>query len=218
MSEALGKGKTIMKTIILIIFMIFAVGKFLTYATDCPPCPYARKNTGLGLGQVDFEEKRRQKAEFIAKYGKTPEELVNEQKTGGSQIYKYRELVQGLMEDISVSTETIAVIGFSKSNHVTSQDCGIVTERVTTQFVNTKKAKILERKHLDKLLKEVKLQKSGLFKDRALAIGKLSGADIIVAGSISYLSGDRLEITARLIQVNSGEVLSAALAIVKKEW
>lgn len=66
--------------------------------------------------------------------------------------------------------------------------------------------KLLERNQIDKIVDELDLQQSGLTVSKGIAIGKLIDAELILLGSVDKLDRE-LHITARLVEVNSGEVL-----------
>ena len=70
---------------------------------------------------------------------------------------------------------------------------------------------IVERGELDRALEEIEFSSSDLVDDStAVEIGKLSGADIIVIGSISYV-GKQYYLNIKLISVESGEIIGSSI-------
>lgn len=77
---------------------------------------------------------------------------------------------------------------------------------------------IVERAQLEKLLEELHLQKTGAVgTDSAMTLGRMAGAELLVTGTLTE-SGRKVEVNARLIRVESGEVVRAAKEKVEKTW
>ncbi len=71
---------------------------------------------------------------------------------------------------------------------------------------------VVERKDLQKILKELELQLSGLADEESAAkVGKLLGAEVLVSGSV-YRKDDRYELFLKLVRVETAEVLAATKA------
>jgi tetratricopeptide (TPR) repeat protein len=113
----------------------------------------------------------------------------------------------------------IAVAGFSYSDGRDSHDGGVVAERITTELVKAKKFKVIERKEIEKVFEELKLQRSGAIDpNSAKEIGKMLGADWLVVGTLTELPDKHLELNTRLVSVDSGEILTATSGRLKKDW
>jgi TolB-like protein len=86
-----------------------------------------------------------------------------------------------------------------------------VAESLTTSLQKSGKFNIVERQRLLEIMEEKKLVLSGLA-DQDISgeekIGALASADHLILGSISS-AGSRVEINARLVRVDTGEVLLA---------
>ncbi|MHB0935531.1 MAG: CsgG/HfaB family protein [Armatimonadota bacterium] len=68
---------------------------------------------------------------------------------------------------------------------------------------------VIERGQLDKVLKELKIQDSGMIDpDTALKIGQLTGCDIVMVGSISD-RGQFIVINARFLETATGKTIAA---------
>ncbi len=92
-----------------------------------------------------------------------------------------------------------------------------VAEIIRTELVQAGNHKIIERGMLDQILAEQKLQMSGVVDPQTAAtIGKLSGASMIITGSVVKL-GEVYTVTARMIEVESGVVRAGEVAQGKGE-
>ena len=105
----------------------------------------------------------------------------------------------------------IGIIEFQSLNEEAKKDNlgKIVSEMLTTSFVNSESFKIIEREQLQKVIKEFQLSQSGIIDTSyAKQIGKITGADAIVTGSVTKIGND-LRLDARIIDVESGIILTA---------
>ncbi len=85
-------------------------------------------------------------------------------------------------------------------------------ERLSMTGAKAKRFKLVERKDLQKVLKELELQLSGLVDDaNAAKVGQFLGADILVAGTL-YKRADRYELFLKLVRVSTAEVLAVTRA------
>ncbi len=79
-------------------------------------------------------------------------------------------------------------------------------------FVNVGKVRVVDRQNITKIVKEYEFQQSDLTDETtAVKIGKLSGADIIVMGSISYV-GQKYYLNIKLITVETGEIIGSSIS------
>jgi TolB-like protein len=131
----------------------------------------------------------------------------------------YRTLVSELLKNCEGPDKKIAVTDFNYLDERVSGDGNIVSERVTTELVELKKFKVTERKEIEKVFVELKLQRSGAIDvDSVKSIGKMLGADWIILGTLAELPGRQIEVNARLVGVESGEIINAYSAQIKKDW
>jgi TolB-like protein len=106
---------------------------------------------------------------------------------------------------------TVAVYYFSEGGEI-SPSSEYVINRMTTEISNAIREdkmsfKIVSRTALDRLLQEQAFQVSEFADPESqLAIGKQLGADLIITGTITRLSGN-YEINAQLIDVRTAAVL-----------
>ncbi|MCM2268262.1 MAG: FlgO family outer membrane protein [Elusimicrobiales bacterium] len=132
---------------------------------------------------------------------------------------EYRPIVGALLKDYRGDGRTIAVAGFSYADGRASSDGRVVAERITTELIKHGGLKVVERREIEKVLGELKLQLSGqMDQDSVKKLGKMLGADLLVIGTITALPGGKLELNARLAGVESGEAYSAVSGQVEKNW
>ncbi len=104
----------------------------------------------------------------------------------------------------------IAVVDFEALG-VSINDARALTNRLMIEMHRTNKFKVLEREMLDKVIEEQKFQLSGCNADQCLVeLGQLANVQQIVGGTISKV-GRVFSISARLIGVESGEIIESAL-------
>ena len=131
----------------------------------------------------------------------------------------YRVVADELLKNYKGVDKTIAVAGFSYSDGRDSRDGGVVAERITAELVKMKKIRVIERKEMGKVFEELKLQRSSaITPDFAKGIGKMLGADLVVIGTLSELPDKHLELSTRLVAVESAKTLSASSAQIEKNW
>jgi len=105
---------------------------------------------------------------------------------------------------------TIAVIEFSDLDGNVSDLGKFLSEEVITKLFLTKKFKVIERQLLNKVIKEQKLQVSGIVDEvSAKKLGKLLGVNAIVSGTVAELATS-VKVNARLIGTETGEIFGAA--------
>lgn len=145
-------------------------------------------------------------------------------KTGGSAGMfapdQYQRLAERISEGhIHLSNKKVAVLPFSYIDHRDSNDGTVVSERLLTRIMNIRKLEIVERGLLEKVLAELKLQRSGAIDESSIKdIGKIIGVEAVVTGTMTRHRDGRIEINARLIRTESAAVLSAAAETITPEW
>jgi hypothetical protein len=127
----------------------------------------------------------------------------------GFQSEYYRRL--GKIQD-----RKLAVISLNKETaHVDEETASGIIVFVENAFVNVGKVRVVDRKNIDKIVSEYKFQASGLVDEStAIEIGKLSGADIIVMGSINRVGGI-FYLNIKLIDVKTAEIIGSNIALAK---
>ncbi len=105
----------------------------------------------------------------------------------------------------------IAVLDFQlQGKGYETPDMGkIVAEWFITAFVNEGRFDVIERGLITKIQKEQNLTMTGTVdSDRATQLGKLLGVKVIISGSVMRFQ-NIIEINARIIDVESGSIISA---------
>jgi TolB-like protein len=129
-------------------------------------------------------------------------------------------MVHEMTVDIQRGTDTrIAVLEFNYADNKTSQGPAIVQERITTALVKKRVGTVVERKLLDRVMGELKLQRSGMMDERTIKqIGKTLGVDYVVTGTLNDVSDTKTEVNARVIDVETAKVIGASSTEMPKTW
>lgn len=78
---------------------------------------------------------------------------------------------------------------------------------------------VLERKMLDKILEEKKIERTGAFDEKTISdLATLAGADAILAGTMEDLDGEKTKISLRVVDIVSGFLITADEIYVKRDW
>ncbi|MCP4760400.1 MAG: hypothetical protein GY870_01380 [archaeon] len=112
----------------------------------------------------------------------------------------------------------IAVMNFESSG-VTELLSQTVSELIRIEMINCGKYNIIERDQLNKILKEQNIQQSGCTDVTcAVKVGKILSARKILIGTVMKI-GDKIVITARIVDVQSGigEFSAKQVAATEKE-
>jgi curli biogenesis system outer membrane secretion channel CsgG len=85
---------------------------------------------------------------------------------------------------------------------------------ISTGIINSRRFSVIERSRIDQIIREQGFQRSQLTDAQVVRIGRLLGVNKIVTGEYGESSGDtlwnRLVVNIRLIDVETGEIESAA--------
>ena len=111
---------------------------------------------------------------------------------------------------LSFSQEiTIAVFDF-RNFGIKKNDVELLANRLQSELVKIGGHRFVERKKIDDLFKEQKLQMSGMIDEKnIIEAGKMLGAELIVIGEIGKI-GNNYTISARLVNVESSEIIKSA--------
>ncbi|MBU0711757.1 PEGA domain-containing protein, partial [bacterium] len=106
-----------------------------------------------------------------------------------------------------IAQTNIAVLNFT-ARDVTGTEAQVVSDRIRIALQKSSDFTVIERNLMDRLLKEQSLQQSGCTEsDCMVEVGKLLSVKQIVGGSLSKM-GNQLIIEAKLINVETGEILN----------
>jgi formylglycine-generating enzyme required for sulfatase activity len=123
--------------------------------------------------------------------------------------------IQDLVKQMITSMEQqqkrkLAVLDFTKLDGTVDNSGRYLAERLITQMFLTRKFEVIERRQLDKILAELKLNLSDVIDPRnAQQLGKVYGVDAIASGSVTELEAS-VEVNARLIETETGRVFAVA--------
>ncbi|MBU1078305.1 MAG: CsgG/HfaB family protein [Spirochaetes bacterium] len=136
---------------------------------------------------------------------------------------KMEKIVQQFNKDTSaLSVEivkaSLAVFPFDCDEKLAQKRVNLaVSELLTKHLIQSSDFKLVERTHLDKILKEQELGLTGAIDTPTAAkVGKLIGAKLVALGSISRV-GDYYQISSRLVDVESSEIISVSIVEVSVE-
>ena len=112
----------------------------------------------------------------------------------------------------------MAVVGLTaQTKKVDSETADGIVVFVENAFVNTGNVRVVDRRNIAKIVEEHQFQLSDITDEStAVQIGKLSGADIIAIGSISYV-GKKYYLNIKLISVETGEIIGSSISDVESE-
>lgn len=113
----------------------------------------------------------------------------------------------------------LAVLPFQEVGGKSSTGGRIVAERLIGPLAAVEGLEVVERTMLDGVMKEQRLQVSGVTDQRSIKeLGRVLGVDAIVTGTVIALKDERVEVVARLIDAETARVLGVAEARVEKDW
>lgn len=126
---------------------------------------------------------------------------IQKEKQGNYKVGKKQEGMQ-----------TLAVMDFSNNSITRREDYQGLSKGLPSIMINRLTGgtdlQVIERERIEWLLNELKLQKQKDKVDQSTAVrtGKLLGANAVVFGSF-IATGEQMSITARVVKVETGEVL-----------
>jgi len=113
----------------------------------------------------------------------------------------------------------VAVLVFPYENGGLSSGSSLVSERLTTLMAQRKHVNVIERSRLASLLGEMRLEESGVTESTgAPKAGGILGVDAVVTGTLTDSMEGETEVNARLIRVETGEIIAAATTHIDREW
>lgn len=132
---------------------------------------------------------------------------------------KYDQLVKEISDaGANLKNRSIALIPFSDSDEKASRkNANIISERILTKLIKSGTFKIIERNLLDKVLKELNLQASGAIDpENTKKLGGILEVEAIITGTIAEPSHGEIEVNARLIDVETAQVIGASRILLDK--
>jgi TolB-like protein len=103
--------------------------------------------------------------------------------------------------------ENIAVMELEARN-ISRQDAGVLTDKLRSEIIKTRKFNVMERERMNEILKEQGFQQSGVCSTDECAerAGKIVGVSRMVAGSVGRV-GESFLVTLRMIDVETGKIV-----------
>lgn len=119
----------------------------------------------------------------------------------------------------NLENKKIAILPFPYHDGAMSSGSTIVSERLTTYLVGKYEVEVIERSLLNKVLEEMKLGETGVVdQETTKEIGNILGVEAVVTGTLIDLPKNKTEVNARLIQTETGKILSAYNKKIKRTW
>lgn len=92
-----------------------------------------------------------------------------------------------------------------------------LTEKLTVKLHEEKVGKVIERTQLTRVTQEIAQTHGGAFDEGSvMRIGKLLGVEAVVTTIYADLGQSSIEITSKLVRVETGEILGASAAVVPR--
>jgi TolB-like protein len=108
-------------------------------------------------------------------------------------------------------TRKLAIIDFTRVDGSPDKFGQYLAERLIAAVFHTRRFEVVERRQLEKILRELRLNLSDLINPlHARRLGQLYGVDAIATGSISEIQA-AVEVNARLIDTETGVVFGVAV-------
>jgi Mg-chelatase subunit ChlD/PBP1b-binding outer membrane lipoprotein LpoB len=105
----------------------------------------------------------------------------------------------------------LAILPLAAADEELAANAEYFTERLIMSGAEQELWTMVERKDLQSIIEELKLQLTGLTADDAALVGKLLNAEMLLTGSL-YGREDQFELFLKLLRVETGEILSVTKA------
>lgn len=133
-----------------------------------------------------------------------------------------REGVEGIGQDLLTKLLpdrrlSVAITEFPDLQGATSDLSRYIAERLTTIFSQSPRVSVVERRRIGQLLAELGWSQADLLDPaKAPKIGEVTGAGAVLVGTLADL-GATVEVEARLLALDSGQILALATAMLPKD-
>ncbi len=131
-------------------------------------------------------------------------------------------MLVGVMFNV-VANETVpqgkkvAVLPFAVKGNLDALYAEVALDNFTTELIKSNSYKIVERPQLDKAMRQLKFQSGNAIDESvAMEVGKVAGAEIVVIGEITALTG-QIIVNVRGININSGVIEIADKGIINSQ-
>lgn len=129
-----------------------------------------------------------------------------------------RSLSHELSRDLNKKHLALGVLNFPYSRGRTSTGSHLVSERLVTYLVQEGQT-VIERRFIETMLSEKMLWESGLTDPQSMRrMATILGVDAIVAGTLDDVSDNTTQVMARIIKLDSAEILAAGKITIPRLW
>lgn len=129
----------------------------------------------------------------------------------------YRRMAAEFSSSISArKIKTVAMAGFSRKARASEEESEYAAEKLTEHLSRAGKASVFERSRLESLLREQRLGHSGAAEEKGKP-GGLAAVEAVITGTI-FGTGEKLKITARLVNPRTGEIIHALEGETDRHW
>lgn len=105
----------------------------------------------------------------------------------------------------------VAVVPFRSQDGSISLLASLLSDKLTARIIKEKNLTVLDRRYVGRILGEVRLGASGLVdQSETIAIGKFTGARLMLLGSFVAADEQRVVINARLVETETGKIFGSA--------
>ena len=128
---------------------------------------------------------------------------------------EFQKLIQQLFVGLSnQKTLRLAVLPTEHISGTSSKTLsGYMTEKLTYGLYDAKVGRLVERARLSRVLDELQLSHAPTFDENtAKRIGNMSGADIVIISSYAEIGTKIIEINAKAVSVETGEIVGVGTA------
>ncbi|MDD5067047.1 MAG: CsgG/HfaB family protein [bacterium] len=143
--------------------------------------------------------------------------------TAGQLDSQMDKIVQTFIKDAEARSpglikETLAVFPFNCDEKLARKRVDLaVSELLTSHILKSGTFKLIERSRIDTILKEQELGQTGIIDtETAVKVGKVLGARLMVLGNVARI-GRSYQISSRLVDAQSSEIISASIVEVPVE-
>jgi TolB-like protein len=130
----------------------------------------------------------------------------------------FKAMAKELSKDAKrAGIERVAILPFVSADGGSSSGGWNISEKLTTQVVNNSRIQVVERSLLKKLFEEHHLGQTGVLEQPLLKkLGKVFAVEGIITGSF-VASGESVVVQARLINIETGVIISASESQIARE-
>lgn len=141
----------------------------------------------------------------------------------GCQSAAHADAFKGMAKELGKAAQhakirLVAILPLEPADSSNPREGWSIAEKLTTQFARQKRVQTIERNLLKKLMGEAFLGETGAVElPKLRRVGKVLSVDAIVTGSF-VTSGNEALVDVRLIDAQTGAIISAVDGRVRRDW